>query len=834
MTHELAITFLRPTILVLLILVPLIWFLPRRFPSFVHGLIRSLAIAALVLALAEPTLVRPNENETIQIAVVDRSESVAGATDLSPDTLFGPAERSTRRTLIHVGPTKLGTSEVGEGTKTTVVDASEASARGRDPVTMGLDEALRRIPEGVRASLTLATDGAGSNPQWRESFQRLASRGIPVFTKPLARKGPDAYPRRVELTESAAAGQTSRVAVDLVGHVQDGELVLFADDVEVARTRVTCAGAARVHLEFEPDVPGWTTLRAELRSDARADVVRENNSLTTLVAVDDPIRILYAGNRMAGARTTLQRALGRGFSFVAASPDGGDWSEALSATELLWLDDIPANRISARAQELLSQAVREQGLGLLYSGGQQAFGPGGYVDTPIAKLLPVEPNQKEEKRDPSTTLVVIIDTSGSMGGERVQLAKEVARLAMRRLLPHDKVGIVEFYGAKRWAAPIQPASNAIELQRALNRLDAGGGTVIMPAIEEAYYGLRNVQTRYKHVLVLTDGGVESGAFEPLIRKMAEKGITTSTVLVGPDAHSEFLVNIATWGRGRYYSVPNRFNLPEILLKQPTNARLPSYRQGTVAVAAAGGRSWFGERVPDTLPPLEGYAECNLRDGAELVLQTATRHHPILASWMMEAGRVTALATEPTGPGMTAWRELDTYGNWIARWVRRTARGNHGLFAYTTERSGGANTVMARALVPTQERPAAHIVNEHGKPSSALEFHAVGHGVYRTVLPSTAEPLRIVTLDPSGRSHRLVAHPFPNHSPELQEDPHLRMPLAKIASATGGHELIGSDDRPVQASRVRGEVPKHFVPLWPWCFMLALIAYLADVAWRRRP
>ena len=87
----------------------------------------------------------------------------------------------------------------------------------------------------------------------------------------------------------------------------------------------------------------------------------------------------------------------------------------------------------------------------------------------LAAVLPVEAVQKEEKRDPSCALVVIIDTSGSMGGGRVQLAKEVARLSMRRLLPHDKVGIVEFYGAKRWAAPLQPASNAIELERALNR-----------------------------------------------------------------------------------------------------------------------------------------------------------------------------------------------------------------------------------------------------------------------------------------------------------------------------------------------------------------------------
>ena len=187
-----------------------------------------------------------------------------------------------------------------------------------------------------------------------------------------------------------------------------------------------------------------------------------------------------------------------------------NWQDALNRTDLVMLDDQPAEQVSSVAEQQLVKAVQDDGLGLVMSGGRASFGGGGWHDRPIEGLLPIELVQKEEKRDPSTSLVIVIDTSGSMSGVRVQLAKEVSRLAMKRLLPHDKVGIVEFYGAKRWAAPLQPASNAIELQRALNRMDAGGGTVILPALEEAFYGLQNVDTRYKHVLVLTDGGVEAG------------------------------------------------------------------------------------------------------------------------------------------------------------------------------------------------------------------------------------------------------------------------------------------------------------------------------------
>ncbi len=843
MTFELAITFMRPSVLVLLALVPLLWFLPRRFPNAIHGLLRSLAVAALVLALAEPAMIRLDEKRTVQVAIVDHSVSVApGQPSLSTDALFGPMPTSAERIAIHVGASPdraaADASITGDnGIESIVIDANASATRGRDSLGVALDEALLRIPEGVHASMTLATDGAATHPSWRASVQRIAARGIPVFVIPRRRKGPDAYPRRIQLVEAAVAGQTARVHIDVVGVVPRGEVVLFADEVEVAREKVTQTSRSPMVLEFEPERPGWAQLRAELRSDAASDVVQDNNAVSTWIPVDDPIRIHYAGSRMVGAQQALEKALGRGFSLVPFQVDTssqGDLQRSLASSELLWLDDIPASQLSPAAHESISNAVRDDGLGLLYSGGQQAFGPGGYVDTPIAKLLPLEPNQKEEKRDPSTTLVVIIDTSGSMGGERVQLAKEVARLGMRRLLPHDKVGIVEFYGAKRWAAPIQPASNAIELQRALNRLDAGGGTVIMPAIEEAYYGLRNVQTRYKHVLMLTDGGVESGAFEPLIRKMAEKGITTSTVLVGPDAHSEFLVNIATWGRGRYYSVPNRFNLPEILLKQPTNARLPSYRQGRVEVSITGGPSWFGGRLPKSVPALDGYAECNLRAGAELVLETKTRRHPVLASWMMEAGRVTALATEPTGPGMAPWRDLDAYGDWLARWVRRTARVRTGPYRYSIEQSGGATVVVARSRTTTSTTPVVHLVDDTGSPTQSLPFRAVADGVYRADVPTSERPTRLIAGEASGRRQRLVATPFPLLSPELQENPSNRMPLAQIARATGGQVITEPGASKVDVARVRGDVPNHIVPLWPWFFIAALLGYLADVAWRRRP
>ena len=489
------------------------------------------------------------------------------------------------------------------------------------------------------------------------------------------------------------------------------------------------------------------------------------------------------------------------------------------------IDDRPAESIPLPVQEAIVKAVRDDGVGLFYAGGKGAYGTGGYFDTPVASILPVEMIQKEEKRDPSTTLVVIIDTSGSMTGERVQLAKECARLAIRRLLPHDKVGIVEFYGTKQWAAPIQSAANAIDIQRAINRMDAGGGTVILPAIEEAFYAMQNVQTRYKHVLVLTDGGVESGDFESLMRQMAAKGINVSTVLVGSDAHSEFLVNIANWGKGHFYSASSRFNIPEVLLKQPSTSKIPPYRPGSHLVSMGGPSGWWGEIPRPEEPQLSGYVETRLRPGAQVAVETETERHPVLASWRYGLGRVSAFTTEPVGEGTAPWREWDGYGAWLMRVLvphrpraPATLRLHHRAIPHRGPHRRPAPDPATRSPLGRARR-CGRRGGSASSSSSARRMFSPRRFWQTPGKPSTSGPVRRTGPDawptwcrpPGTRWHR-----------NTTSIPHSALDLALLASATGGssvslgeHFQTGSDHRAAREPR------PIFIRLWPWCLILAL-------------
>jgi len=824
--------FLHPTFLWLLLALPVLWFFPRGQRDARHAALRAVVFAFLILALARPVQVS-EDAEPVHVFVLDASASANSAVAL--ESLCQAVQQLDAQARLVVCGTMGSLSDEQRELFDSIQTVSQVG--NGSPITAALQVASNSIPRGAQGSITLVSDGLATDRRWATIVQAIELRGLPVHTLRLTQPQDDVYPVSLISLSPLAVGHTAQIMVEVVGNAQSLELKLSGPAGEFASvSEVVCDGRTSQVLEFEPAEAGFLALTLEVKVGEGSNANLENDFIARTFAVDDPQRVLYLGQRMVGGDAVLGNLVGRGFAVEAWT--GGELTPLnLAEYDLAVLDDLPAEALGDLSQRALVSAVRDGGLGLFVSGGAAGFGPGGYHDQPLEEILPVEFVQKEEKRDPSTTLVVIIDTSGSMGGNRVQLAKEVARLAIRRLLPHDKVGIVEFYGAKHWAAPIQPASNAIELERALNRMDAGGGTVILPAIEEAFYGLKNVETRYKHVLILTDGGVESGSFEPLLRNMAEDGMNVSTVLIGPEAHSEFLVRIANWGKGRFYSVPNRFNLPEILLKQPASAKLPSYRPGAHVVQARGGAGWWGDVDMSAVPALAGYVETRNRAGSEVLLETADGAHPVLGSWRYGLGRVTAFTSEPTGPGTEPWRDWDGFGPWLARVLERTASDQRAPYRYTLERAGQQLVFAAVRRVPGTLPPIVNRLDENGFATERLELRTRAPGHYEARwFASPSDEVRIVAETAQGdvaHRARLVSSAFADVAAEHQVDPAQALDLAALASATGGTAIETTSGLATFRPSVGGGVaPFSITRLWPWLILFALLTYLVEIYYRR--
>lgn len=823
-----------PAWLWLLLAIPALWVWPRPLRDPRHGALRSLVFALLLLGLAGPTTGSDTDREHhVLLTDFSRSVDVSELGDVLLEShTFRRRLDDARTVLVTVGAPNNVSWENSPW------DESIRLAAGNSPLGGALAVAGAAIPDGARGSVTLVSDGHATAGDWGGAVQALVARGLPVHVVPLA--GPpedDLRPVGLVVEEPVRAGASARAHVDLVGRGVATVTLSGPEGALAEATDVPVDGRARVALSFEPSEPGFLPLTLEVRRTDGVDADSSDNSLVTEIAVQDPLRVLYLGERVVEGRARLEELLGRGFSFESRGAIG-ETTPDLDGFDLVMLDDRPADSVPESFQEEIADAVRTRGLGLVMAGGGGSFGPGGYHESPLADVLPVEFVQKEEKKDPSTALAIIIDTSGSMSGNRIVLAKEVARLAIRRLLPHDKVGIVEFYGTKRWAAPLQSAANAIEIQRALNRLDAGGGTILYPAIEEAYYGLRNAQTRYKHVLMLTDAGVETGAYETLLRRMARDGINVSTVLVGPARHGEFLVQLADWGNGRYYNASDRFNLPEIMLKQPSTARLPAYRPGTHRLDPRGGEGWWGDVDPSTVPAVSGYVESRARTGAEIVLRTREEGHPVLASWSTGLGRATALMTEPVGPGTEGWQEWPGYGAFLARVLARTASEGLGPYRFRLEPDGTRLDVIAERREAGAGAPTASRIVDRGSDRDsdpALVFVERAPGVFVASLErDPAEAVRIAAGTEGRPRHsvRLVSPANDGIAPERQVDPARALSLPALASATGG-AIVPAAEFGAFTATAGGPATARDVSEWAsLCFLLALLAFLSEIAYRR--
>ena len=102
---------------------------------------------------------------------------------------------------------------------------------------------------------------------------------------------------------------------------------------------------------------------------------------------------------------------------------------------------------------------------------------------------------------------LVLDRSGSMAGEKLRNVKAAVKNIINQLDPSDIVSLITFETRTQLLAQAQPAQDKAALQRLVDKIDDGGGTVMAPAI---YEGIRQVSAYYtpdriSRIILLTDG-----------------------------------------------------------------------------------------------------------------------------------------------------------------------------------------------------------------------------------------------------------------------------------------------------------------------------------------
>jgi uncharacterized membrane protein len=81
---------------------------------------------------------------------------------------------------------------------------------------------------------------------------------------------------------------------------------------------------------------------------------------------------------------------------------------SLQNYDLIVLNDIAAAELATAQQQLIARYVTDLGGGLIMTGGENTFGAGGWNNTPIAEVLPIELDPPKELRLPTAALVLVL------------------------------------------------------------------------------------------------------------------------------------------------------------------------------------------------------------------------------------------------------------------------------------------------------------------------------------------------------------------------------------------------------------------------------------------
>src|SRR5690606_16547910 len=167
----------------------------------------------------------------------------------------------------------------------------------------------------------------------------------------------------------------------------------------------------------------------------------------------------------------------------------------------------------------------------------------------------------------------------------------------------------------------QRAANRARISSDIARLQAGGGTNVLPALAEAYQLLQTANAKVKHVIVLSDGQAPYQGIADLVQEMRAARITVSAVGIG-DADRNLLGLIADAGGGRTYMTEDLGELPRIFMKATPEAQRSSLVEDVARVVVVKAAEMIEGPGVAGAPPLRGYVATKPKPTGEVILASA--------------------------------------------------------------------------------------------------------------------------------------------------------------------------------------------------------------------
>ena len=341
----------------------------------------------------------------------------------------------------------------------------------------------------------------------------------------------DGEPVEGEILDAETARQTYE---QIVASMRDPALLEYADQ-DAFRARIypiPAKGERRIEIQYSQILTsenGLVQYLYPLGTEKFSKEPLESVSVTVDIESTLPIRAVYSPSHNVSISRDTDFDVTAGYEELDVLPDQ-DFSLIYSIGE-------------SEAFHLMS-----------YRDGSDTDDPYGFFLLLLAPAL-----QTSEQPIPKDVLIVV-DQSGSMEGEKFEQAQQAMRYILEHLNPEDRFNIISFStGVELFRQDLSSASEIDEALDWINRLKAAGSTDINRALLEA--ASQSYSSRATYLIFLTDGlptvgEVESEKIISNMQEFSPENLRMFVFGVGYDVDTYLLDSLAQNHQGKStYVVP---------------------------------------------------------------------------------------------------------------------------------------------------------------------------------------------------------------------------------------------------------------------------------------
>jgi len=836
---------------------------------------RCLVVACMSFALAGAQYTRETDDLSV-IFLVDRSRSIPRSKQLEAFDFItrareGMGEDDRLGVIAFDGKAAVEQLPMGD---LAIEKISEPIDEDRTDMAAALRMGLALFTDETARRLVLLSDGNENVGAALEEADQYAAAGVPVDVVPLRyRHGREVIFDRMSAPPTAKTEETVNLQLVLRSQADEpisGRVLLYHNEhlvdldpgaagsgyavtLDPGPNRLTApvplrvAGAHRFRAVFEPD-------------DSSDDVIPGNNEGRAFTVVSGQGRILIlttSGDDDTGGNwesaSLLAEALGRERLVCDVEVVGEKPLDQVRLLEYsaVILSNVPANLIKPEERQGLAVYVRDLGGGLVMIGGDESFGAGGWMDTPIEDVMPVSFDVKSKRQIPKGALVLVMHAceipQGNYWGERVAIA------AVKTLSTRDLVGILSYrwQGADQgyWDIKLQPVGDKSRIVQRIKKMNMGDMPDLDAVMRPGVNALADLggEVAVKHMIVVSD-------FDPspprgdLIKKMKANKITCSTVAIGWGGHNIDIgkaQRMAASTGGRYYTTSDYSKLPQIFIKESRIVRRTLLNENAFTPRLASALpTTVSQLIGAEIPRLGGHVVTTPKPLAQipLVRQMKDEADPILAHWQVGLGKTVAFTSgmwTRWGRDWAAWPKFGPFWAQIVRWCSRQP--SSAAFDVTTSTQGGRGRIRMEAL--DKNSSAINFMNIEGtlvKPkhdSEELRLMQTGPGVYEGEFDARQAGSYVASFSYRlGAGRDAVVGTLQTglsvaFSPEYRELETNEALLGELADRTRGRMVADAEaDAAFDTSTITPAEARR--PIWEFLVRWLLLLFLIDVAVRR--